>query len=84
MLITQFYDLHSGGGQKAEFAQYYFEAPEAEARKLFQEMTGRDPNNITCPCCGEDFSVWDDDQYFDKLVAPLQERMFRGVRYWCE
>jgi len=50
-------DMHSGGGQKLEWSCIYIEAPEAEARVIFQNAFGRDPDNVTCNCCGQDYSV---------------------------
>lgn len=55
---TQFWDMHSGGSLKINpYNQIYIEAPEREARELFRERFGRDPDNITCHCCGEDYAV---------------------------
>lgn len=60
MTWTQFHDMHSGGGQKLEWAQIFIEAPEAEARRIFESMFDRDPDNVTCDCCGADYSVSED------------------------
>lgn len=32
---TEFWDMHSGGGQKEKWAKIYIEAPEEEARVIF-------------------------------------------------
>lgn len=60
MVWTQFSDSHSGGGQKLTWGHIFIEAPQDEARLLFMEAFGRDPDNITCACCGRDFSVFED------------------------
>jgi hypothetical protein len=54
---TQFHDMHSGGGQKEDFARLYIEAPEDEACRIFYAKFGHSPHRVTCTCCGEDYSV---------------------------
>ena len=56
MVWTRFMDMHSGGRQKLDWAFIYIEAKEDDAAKVFQHRFGRNPNNITCSCCGEDYS----------------------------
>lgn len=54
---TQFWDMHSGGRQKEEWAQIFIEAGEEEAREAFIARFGHDPNYVTCDCCGQDYST---------------------------
>lgn len=54
---TQFMDMHSGGGQKLDWAYIYIEASEEEAKVIFQNRFGRNPNRVTCTCCGSDYSI---------------------------
>jgi hypothetical protein len=54
---TQFWDMHSGGSQKEDFARCYIEAPEAEAKVIFYNRFGHNPDRVTCTCCGEDYSI---------------------------
>ena len=54
---TNFWDMHSGGGQKEEWSQIYIEAPESEARVIFYNRFGHSPDRVTCTCCGEDYAV---------------------------
>lgn len=54
---TGFWDMHSGGGQKLKWARIYIEAPETEARVIFQNRFDRNPERVTCTCCGEDYSI---------------------------
>lgn len=68
---TKFFDMHSGGGQKLDWSHIYIEAPEAEAVEIFKRRFGRDPNNVTCDCCGEDFAVYESD---DLREASRYER----------
>jgi hypothetical protein len=51
-------DMHSGGRTKIEpYDQIYIEAPEDMARVIFYNRFGRDPDNVTCRCCGPDYSI---------------------------
>jgi hypothetical protein len=54
---TRFFDMDSGGGQKEQWKNIYIEAPEKEAVSVFHTRFGHDPNNVTCNCCGEDYSI---------------------------
>jgi hypothetical protein len=54
---TQFMDMHSGGGLKENFQYCYIEAPEEEAKLIFYNRFGHDPERITCTCCGDDYSI---------------------------
>lgn len=35
----------------------YIEAPEAEARVIFYNRFGHNPERVTCTCCGDDYSI---------------------------
>ncbi len=73
---TEFMDMHSGGGQKLDFAYCFIEAPEDEARRVFYARFGRNPNNVTCSCCGPDYSV----STYDTLEhATAYNRNLRSV-----
>lgn len=39
----------------------YIEAPEAEAKVIFYNRFGHNPERITCTCCGEDYSISESD-----------------------
>lgn len=54
---TYFYDLHSGGFQKLAYQLIVIEASKPRAMRLFRRWFGRNPENVTCSCCGEDYSV---------------------------
>jgi hypothetical protein len=55
---TIFWDMHSGGGTKVDpFEKIYIQAPEAEAKVIFYKRFGRNPERVTCTCCGEDYSI---------------------------
>lgn len=50
-------DMHSGGGLKTGFEYIYIQWPEKKAKEIFQQLFNRDPDHITCYCCGKDFSI---------------------------
>lgn len=80
MVWTHFWDMHSGGGQKLKWSHIFIEAPEKQAEIIFQNSFGRNPNRVTCTCCGEDYASSEGEdlkqlcgfhlgwkyQYFDK------------------
>lgn len=71
---TQFWDMHSGGGQKLDWTQIYIEAPEEEATIIFYNRFGRNPQRVTCTCCGEDYSISEEE---DLLQITAYERQCR-------
>ena len=54
---THFLDMHSGGGQKENFSHCFIEAPESEAKIIFYNRFGHNPERVTCTCCGDDYSI---------------------------
>jgi len=58
---TRFMDMHSGGDQKLAWDYIYIEAPKQEAISVFELLFGRNPNNVTCNCCGDDYSITEDE-----------------------
>lgn len=51
-----FVDMHSGGRSKTSAEVWYVDAESEEAaRERFTRHTGRDPDHVTCSCCGRDF-----------------------------
>lgn len=58
MTWTLFWDMHSGGGLKeAPYSKIYIEAPEDEARVIFYNRFGHNPERVSCTCCGDDYSI---------------------------
>ena len=55
----QFMDMHSGGGTKVPpYENIYIDAyTELEAVEIFRNKLGRDPHDVTCECCGSDYSI---------------------------
>jgi len=58
---TKFWDMHSGGSQKLDWAFIFIEAPLKEAEIIFQNRFGRKPNRVTCTGCGSDYSIDEGD-----------------------
>lgn len=54
---TRFFDMSSGGEEKLKWKTIYIEAGATEAIEIFKKKFKRDPSNVTCSCCGEDFSI---------------------------
>lgn len=54
---TRFMDMCSGGSYKLDASDIWIEAPYYDAIELFEAIFERDPDNITCPCCGPDYSI---------------------------
>lgn len=54
---THFWDMHSGGGQKLKWGHVFIEAAEKKARRIFRQRFHRSSRNVTCYCCGPDYSV---------------------------
>lgn len=78
---TRFMDMHSGGGTKEPPYQYiYIEAPEAEAKVIFYNRFGHNPERVTCTCCGDDYSI-DDEPTLERACAYDRGCAWRGDDY---
>lgn len=53
---TIFYDMYSGGSGKESFDKLAVRLPKEKAVDWFKSKY-RDPYNITCECCGQDYEV---------------------------
>lgn len=83
---THFMDMHSGGGCKTDYEHIYIQAPEEQAVKIFEEKFGRDPHNVTCNCCGSDYSISEDSSLeeitrFQRGKSWLNNREFSLEEY---
>jgi hypothetical protein len=73
---TRFRDMHSGGGCKEKpFETILIEAQEAEAKVIFYNRFGHNPERVTCTCCGEDYSI-NSHESLSQITA-----FDRGCRY---
>lgn len=79
MTWTRFYDASSGGYQKLRWKVIYIEAPEEEAKLIFYNKFRRNPDRVTCTCCGEDYSVIEDQTLWESVDFDLQVRKKCGV-----
>lgn len=74
---TRFNDMHSGGVVKIyPFECIYIEADQETAELIFSEQFHRDPNNITCSCCGNDYSISEYDSLAD--ATEYDRTSFKG------
>lgn len=65
---TRFMDMSSGGSSKEDFKKLLIEAPEAEARVIFYNLFGHNPDRVTCTCCGPDYSI-DQNESLAQITA---------------
>ena len=65
---TRFMDMHSGGGLKEAVQYIYIEAPQSEAEVIFYNRFGHNPYRVSCTCCGDDYSV-SEDESLEKITA---------------
>lgn len=56
---TEFWDMHSGGRAKESWEHIYIEAPEDEARVIFYNRFGHNPERVSCTCCGDDYAIYE-------------------------
>lgn len=68
MAWTRFMDMRSGGSSKEDFEYLYVEAPADEAKRIFFNRFGHNPERVTCTCCGDDYSIRSADT-LEKITA---------------
>ena len=69
MTWTRFMDMASGGSQKEPPYEYILiEAEEKEAQIIFYNRLGHNPNRVTCTCCGEDYSI-SENESLEQITA---------------
>jgi hypothetical protein len=66
---TCFWDMSSGGSKKMKWRRILIEAPEKDAVSVFYSRFGRNPNRITCTCCGSDYAITE----YDTLDVALRQ-----------
>ena len=81
--ITRFMDMHSGGKLKTPFTHIYVDAPLDKALEIFKDTFKRDPDNVTCKCCGEDF-VYEEHSSLEEASAYDRECKWVGKKYDLE
>ncbi len=83
MSWTKFMDMHSGGGSKEPFQYLYIEAPKDEAKVIFYNRFGHNPDRVTCTCCGEDYSIGESETleeatWFNRGTRSLKREFVDG------
>lgn len=58
---TRFMVMHSGGHQKLDWSHIYIEAPIEQAKVIFYNRFGLNPDGVTCTCCGSGYSIDESD-----------------------
>ena len=60
---TKFKDSHAGGYLKIDKTEAIFiEAPQDEAINVFYNRFGVNPNQVSCTCCGDDYTIYETDE----------------------
>jgi len=78
MTWTRFNDMHSGGGTKVNgYEKIYIEAPIEAAKSVFYNRFERNPERVTCTCCGPDYTI---DEYPSLQQATGHERNCRVLK----
>lgn len=78
---TQFWDMYSGGSTKeGNYDKIYIEAPEEEAKLIFYNRFGHDPEDIGCSCCGENYSI-DEKETLEQLTGYHRNCKYDGEKY---
>lgn len=57
MAWTLFWDMNSGGGRKEKWRYIYIEETKENAKRVFYNRFGHNPERITCTCCGKDYVI---------------------------
>jgi len=57
-MFALFWDMNSGGGRKEKWALIYIECEDVEeAKRVFYNRFGHNPERVSCTCCGPDYSI---------------------------
>jgi hypothetical protein len=81
--VTRFMDMHSGGRLKTPFTHIYIDAPLNKALEIFKEVFKRNPDNVTCKCCGEDF-IYEEHDSLEEATAYDRACKWTGQKYDLE
>lgn len=73
---TRFMDMCSGGSHKEDFSYALIEAPREEAKIIFFQRFGHNPERVTCTCCGDDYVI---DESETLAEATAYDRGLRWV-----
>lgn len=59
---TEFNDMLTRGGRKTDFNRVYIQAGRDEACEIFTQYFKHNPEQVSCTCCGPDFSIHPADE----------------------
>ena len=68
-MITKFFNMSSGGSEKEEWTLISVNLPQEEAVEWFEKTFDHDPYNVTCGCCGPDYSIGE----YESIEKLLQD-----------
>lgn len=72
---TLFWDMHSGGDIKEPpFSLILVEAAEEEAKIIFYNKFGHNPDRVSCTCCGNDYETFSNES-LEELTKYHRERL---------
>lgn len=54
---TEFVDVWSGGSAKEPWDRIFIQAPVSVACLVFESIFEHNPRNVSCTCCGEEYSI---------------------------
>lgn len=74
---TIFFDMSSGGKEKLPWTLIIIEADKPKAIEVFELKWHRNPHNVTCNCCGSDYSI---SEYKSLDAAKKQYAAYHHVR----
>lgn len=81
MVLPKFMDMHSGGNTKeGDYNYIYIEATEEEAKIIFQNRFGHNPDRVSCTCCGKDYST-SESESLEQVTAYERNCRYVGHEY---
>lgn len=69
---TEFYDGHSGGEPKMKWSHILIEAGKEFATLYFKYRFQRDPDHVTCECCGKDYVTYEHNS-LEEFMAEYEK-----------
>lgn len=84
-MVFKFTDMNSGGFTKSKYKTILIDCDnETEAIELFEAWFDRHPRNITCNCCGYDYSISDFDSLEDATALDRMCQMSQDYETFQE
>lgn len=65
---TKVYVNNPRGVRPLPFHWVYIQANETLARAIFEDRFKMSPDQVTCPCCGSDFSLFEEDGHLKDIT----------------